>query len=162
MTTGVRIRPSRKTLQRMDSTGWSFASDQDDCEAMGWAVVKMFIRAIEDKSRLFLSARRDQAESRSRRAHWKLSDWGGDHAAAAVWAGAFSERNIWDSVEAIDFAVLSSAFWALVKVAAQDDALGQSCGFQVFDPLEMLSVKQEHTGGDFRCPGVCLCRRKPG
>jgi hypothetical protein len=49
MTTGVRIGPSRKTLQRMDSAGCSFASDQNDCEAMGWSVVKMFIRAIKDK-----------------------------------------------------------------------------------------------------------------
>jgi hypothetical protein len=49
MTTGVRIGPSRKTLQRIDSTGCSFASDQDGCEAMGWSVVKMFIRAIKDK-----------------------------------------------------------------------------------------------------------------
>ena len=50
MTTGVRIGASRKALQRMDSTGCSFASDQDDCEAMGWSVVKMFVRAMPPKS----------------------------------------------------------------------------------------------------------------
>ena len=36
MTTGVRIGPSSKTLQRMDSTGCCFASDQDGCEAMDY------------------------------------------------------------------------------------------------------------------------------